>query len=115
MLNESNIALRDIKWFVWQHVDWYVSGNIPLGIPAISAKTSDFHLSQEESGLSLNIQDESKNSDHLVQLDVEKGCFISLQWKKRDTVHHYCVDLKVHTISAHIFLEHKVWHVSLTR
>lgn len=120
MLTESNTELRDIKWCDWQHFDcvWYVSGNIPLGIPAVSAKTSDFHLSQEESGLSLNIQDESKNSDYQVQLDVEKVCSISLRWKKETLFnyhHHYYVDLKVHTISAHIYLEHKVWHVSLTR
>lgn len=39
---------------------------------AITAKTADFHLSQEESGLSLIIQDVSKDNEFVVQLNLDK-------------------------------------------
>lgn len=44
----------------------------PIDIPAVSAKASPFPLSQEECGLELIIQEESKRSDNPVQLDLEK-------------------------------------------
>lgn len=45
--------------------------------PAITAKTADFQLSQEESGISLIIQDVSKD-DYVVQLKQDKVCFTNL-------------------------------------
>lgn len=39
---------------------------------AITAKTADFQLSQEESGLSLIIQDVSKDNEVVVQFNLDK-------------------------------------------
>ncbi|XP_070815922.1 tumor necrosis factor receptor superfamily member 18 [Chaetodon trifascialis] len=44
----------------------------PTGMLAVAANTSDFHLSKEESGFQLIIQDESKDSDSLGQAQMEK-------------------------------------------
>lgn len=56
-----------------------VSGGTSADIPAITAKTAaDFQLSQEESGFSLIIQDVSKDSEHVIQLNLEKVCFTNL-------------------------------------
>lgn len=60
-----------------------VSGGTSADIPAITAKTAaDFQLSQEESGFSLIIQDVSKDSEHVIQLNLEKVCFTNLWWQK---------------------------------
>lgn len=42
--------------------------------PVITAKPADFQLSQEESGLSVIIQDVVKDSEYVVQFDLEKVC-----------------------------------------
>lgn len=52
-------------------------------IPAIyltqpTAKTADFQLSQEESGLSVIIQDVSKDNEHVFQFNLEKVCLTHL-------------------------------------
>ncbi|XP_041816578.1 tumor necrosis factor receptor superfamily member 18 [Chelmon rostratus] len=44
----------------------------PIDKLAVSANTSDFHLSKEESGFQLIIQDETKNSDSLGKLHLEE-------------------------------------------
>ncbi|XP_035517629.1 tumor necrosis factor receptor superfamily member 18 [Morone saxatilis] len=43
-----------------------------IGIAAVSTNTGDFHLSKEESGFQLIIQDESRKSESLDQLQLEK-------------------------------------------
>lgn len=49
-----------------------LSGDTTADNPAITAKTADFQLSQEESGFSLIIQDVSKDNEHVVQFNLEK-------------------------------------------
>lgn len=44
----------------------------PANIEAVSTNTTDYNLSKEESGRQLIIQDESKNSSSLDELDLEK-------------------------------------------
>lgn len=39
---------------------------------AVTAKTADFQLSQEESGLSLIIQDATKDNEYVVQFNLDK-------------------------------------------
>lgn len=48
------------------------SDDHPIDKLAVSANTSDFHLSKEESGFQLIIQDETKNSDSLGKLHLEE-------------------------------------------
>lgn len=55
-----------------------LSGDNAADNPAITVKTADFQLSQEESGFSLIIQDVSKDNDHVVQFNLEKVCFTNL-------------------------------------
>ncbi|XP_030274896.1 tumor necrosis factor receptor superfamily member 18 [Sparus aurata] len=45
--------------------------NNPINVVAVSANTSEYHLSKEESGCQLIIQDESKHSDSLGHLNLE--------------------------------------------
>lgn len=45
--------------------------------PTITAKTADFQLSQEESGISLIIQDVSKD-EYVIQLNQDEVCFTNL-------------------------------------
>lgn len=49
-----------------------LSGDTNADNPAITAKTADFQLSQEESGLSLIIQDVSKDNEYVVQFNLDK-------------------------------------------
>lgn len=58
-----------------------LSGDTAIDNPAIAAKTADFQLSQEESGLSLILQDVSNNKEYLVQLNLEKVWFTNLTSK----------------------------------
>ncbi|XP_068170823.1 tumor necrosis factor receptor superfamily member 5-like [Antennarius striatus] len=46
--------------------------NNPINVAAVSSSAPNFHLSKEESGLQLIIQVESKCSDSLDELDLEK-------------------------------------------
>ncbi|KAA8593353.1 hypothetical protein FQN60_009469 [Etheostoma spectabile] len=46
--------------------------NTPTEILAVSTNASDFHLSKEESGYNLIMQDESKNSNSFALLHLEK-------------------------------------------
>ncbi|XP_073323761.1 tumor necrosis factor receptor superfamily member 18 [Pagrus major] len=51
--------------------DGGASDNHPINVVAVSANTSEYHLSKEESGCQLIIQDESKHSDSLGHLHLE--------------------------------------------
>lgn len=61
-------------------------GDTTADNPAITAKTADFQLSQEETGFSLIIQDVSKDNEHVVEFNLEKVCFTNLWWKKNPHV-----------------------------
>lgn len=54
------------------------SGDKIVDCPAITAKPADFQLSQEESGLSIIIQDVAKDSECMVQFELEKVCLTNL-------------------------------------
>lgn len=69
---------------------------------AITAKTADFQLSQEESGLSLIIQDVSKDNEYVVQFNLDKVWFTKLWWEKTNKVTGVLwIYLKAHSLSGH--------------
>lgn len=94
-IENINNIVRNFKWCLqvadtapgfrkWNYFNFMtVSGGTSADIPAITAKTAaDFQLSQEESGFSLIIQDVSKDSEHVIQLNLEKVCFTNLWWQQ---------------------------------
>lgn len=68
---DANTNHRDLNFMT-------LSGDTTTDNPAKTAKTSDFQLSQEESGFSLIIQDVSKDNEHVVQSNRENVCFTNL-------------------------------------
>lgn len=69
---------------------------------AITAKTADFQLSQEESGLSLIIQDVSKDNEVVVQFNLDKVWFSKLWWgKTKEVTGVLWIYWKAHTLSGH--------------
>ncbi|KAF7207923.1 tumor necrosis factor receptor superfamily member 18 [Nothobranchius furzeri] len=59
----------------WRNIRKQAANKKP--IQAVQCKTSDFHLSKEESGFQLVIQDESKDSSSLSMEDLEKVSSLS--------------------------------------